>query len=298
MSTSTPPATFAVLFSDIVGSSKLFQQWGNDAAKKKIGEMISEMIVCVDRTNGTLVKTIGDEVMVYFESPEQACEAAIAINIAGQSSGFSVRTGIAYGPVIFDAKDVYGHTVNAAASLTRAAHASEILVDQPSVENLPTWLASHCELFDRVKLKGRADKSNVYRVNWRSENSQAIDVTQVDNNMLPMSDSNTAKLQIRTGDKTIILSAEDGPLSIGRDAKMVSLAIEDARISRNHCSISYNRGKFILEDHSTNGCYLQEAGHEIVYLRRESAPLVRVGQINLGYKQSNRYNSISYRLLQ
>jgi len=294
---STPPTEFAVLFSDIVGSSKLFQQLGNDAAKKRVGEMISEMTVCVHRCSGTLVKTIGDEIMVHFETTEQACEAAIAINIAGQSGGFSVRTGIAYGPVIFDQKDVYGDTVNAAASLTRAAHASEILVDQQSVDNLPNWLATHCELFDRMNLKGRVDKSNVYRVNWRSDNSQNIAVTQVDNT-LPLSDTNTAKLQIRTHDQTVVLSSDDGPLTIGRDAKLVTLAIEDARISRNHCSISYNRGKFILEDHSTNGCYLQEAGRETVYLRRESAPLVRIGHINLGYKQSNKYNSISYRILQ
>src|SRR5690625_5334558 len=65
---------------------------------------------------GTVVKTIGDEIMARFDSAGDACRAAMAIqqycSMASGDEALAVRIGIAYGPTLLDQDDTFGDTVN------------------------------------------------------------------------------------------------------------------------------------------------------------------------------------------
>jgi len=285
---------YAVLFADIVGSSKLYVQLGNASAQREIDRLLTIMIHVVQKHGGQLVKTIGDEIMVTFEDPEQAAEAAIALNLKIQDENQSVRTGMSYGPLIFDGPDVFGNTVNRAASLVRAAHSVQILVDCELFEYMPYWLLNYCDMYDRLVLKGSESKATVYRLNWQSDDSD-LNITQVNGGLIQSQITHNSKLELTIGTERYIHHASDEPLTIGRDPAISLCTIAHPCVSRLHCVIAYNRGKFIFEDRSTNGSYLQERGQPQLYLRKESAPLLVEGSITLGQSEADSLATLHFK---
>lgn len=95
----------AIMFADIVGSSALYVELGNKAAKAFIADTLKTMSDIVERNDGKVIKTIGDEIMVAFNLPDNACEAAITIGLELRKINIFVRTGISYGNVIIDNND-------------------------------------------------------------------------------------------------------------------------------------------------------------------------------------------------
>lgn len=285
----------AVLFADIVGSSLLYQHLGNVRAQREIDRLLTIMIQVVQAHGGQLVKTIGDEIMVIFEDPECASESAIALNLKIQEQNQSLRTGLAFGSLIFDDLDVFGNTVNRAASLVRAAHSRQILADQALYERMPYWLINCSDLYDRLVLKGCEGKALVYRLNWQADGSD-LDVTQVSGSLMRTHSQplNAMELELTVNKEIFFFAAADKPLTLGRDPTIVHCVVPDPMVSRLHGIISYHRGKYIFEDRSTNGSYLQETTKPKLYLRRESAPLVGQGQILLGQSTDEGTNIIHF----
>lgn len=287
----------AVLFADIVGSSKIYQKMGNSRAQREVDRLLTLMIQIVQAHGGQLVKTIGDEIMVIFSDAECAAESAIALNLKVQEQGYAIRTGLAFGDLIFDGDDVFGNTVNRAASLVRAAHSRQILLDQSLFEELPFWLLNYCDLYDRLILKGSDHKALVYRLNWQAEDTPALDITQVSGSLVTSKTHYAQELELSVRGQMVVITAGQKPITLGRDPAVVDFVIPDPKISRLHCIISFSRGKFIFEDRSTNGSYIQENGHPEIYLRRESAPLVDCGKISLGQPSRGSHEVVKFRHL-
>ncbi len=287
----------AVVFADIVGSSKLYREMGNLRAQQEVERLLSLMSQIVHAHGGQLVKTIGDEIMVIFADAECAAEAAIASNLKIQEQGQAVRTGLAYGSLIFEGPDVFGSTVNRAASLVRAANSKQILIDQPLYEQMPFWLLNSCELYDRLMLKGSDEKALVYRLNWQEDETSDITATQVSGALVSSKTHSASELELALRGDTVIFNSGDDELTMGRDPAIVKYVLADPKISRHHCSFSYHRGKFIFTDNSTNGSYVQEEGQPQLYVRGESLPLIRRGRIALGQPAMGELNVIYFRHL-
>ena len=66
----------AVLFADVVGSTRLYERMGDQRARDMVGTCIEVMRGATEEHGGTVVKTMGDEVMATFPSPDQALNAA------------------------------------------------------------------------------------------------------------------------------------------------------------------------------------------------------------------------------
>ena len=77
------------------------------------------------------------------------------------------------------------------------------------------------------------------------------------------------------------MTAEGTALWLGRDAGC-DVVVDEHHVSRTHARIGFERGKFLLEDQSTNGTYVLTHDHNVVYLRRERLPLWGDGTISLG----------------
>src|SRR5438132_753259 len=116
-----------VLFADVSGSTKLYETAGDAAALTAIGRCIEHMRKAAESTGGRVVKTIGDEIMALFPSPDAAAGAASEMHatieqlpeVGGAKLG--VRVGFHSGPVIQREDDVFGDTVNMAARLGEQA---------------------------------------------------------------------------------------------------------------------------------------------------------------------------------
>ena len=66
----------AVLFADVVGSTRLYELLGDNRARELILICIEVMREATERNRGTVVKTIGDEILAIFPTVDDALNAA------------------------------------------------------------------------------------------------------------------------------------------------------------------------------------------------------------------------------
>src|ERR1700727_1488321 len=65
-----------VLFADVVGSTRLFEMMGDLRARDMVTACVDVMRRATEQHNGTVIKTIGDEVMATFPTADDALNAA------------------------------------------------------------------------------------------------------------------------------------------------------------------------------------------------------------------------------
>jgi adenylate cyclase len=279
------PSSLAIMFADVSGSSGLYKAVGDAQARAIIAEAVSRMIDAVKTHDGTLVKTIGDEVMAHFPSADQAIAAAIDMQRASelpiQTRFLPLRIGVNFGPTLLEHGDVYGEAVNDAAALVKIARARQIVTNADTVSKLALDLASCCRVFDRVVLKGGKHEEDICVVAWEREQEQTVSNATVVG-VLAFDRSLVTALQLRYFDQEIQVSLDKTPFHIGRGDDKCQLVIDSTFASRDHLHIEYRRGKFVLVDHSTNGTYVQVADSPALFLRREELPLSGRGFISVG----------------
>lgn len=269
------------MFADVVGSTVLYEKLGDVPARDCISECLWQMGVITRRRRGTVVETIGDEVMCQFPTADRAVQAACEIqdSIKGQgvSQGIpmSVRIGMHFGRVGTIQGHPFGDTVNVAARMAGIAVANQIITTQDLVENLSDENAALAREFDCITVKGKSNPTTMYEIVWEQE-----DVTYMPAlNVGRASDAATLRLEYQG--QQHCLTAGDKTLWIGRGEQCM-LRIDDKIASRLHAEIRYRRGKFVLIDHSTNGTFVRLPNSQEIFLRREELPLLGEGVIAIG----------------
>src|SRR3989442_13307976 len=71
-----------VLFADVSGSTHLYETAGDAAALDAIGRCIERLSQAAESTGGRGLKTMGDEGMVLFSTPDAAGSAASEMDAA------------------------------------------------------------------------------------------------------------------------------------------------------------------------------------------------------------------------
>jgi class 3 adenylate cyclase len=279
----------AIFFSDVVGSSNIYKQKGDQKANAAITKCVEMMGEEVERHQGIVVKTLGDEVMARFEIAAQACAAAIAIqrNSYNDPEGLNIRIGAAFGSAILKNSDVFGEVVNDAAAVAKVAQAHQILITQPfadELNDLDEDITLHT--FDKIVMKGGQSTTVIHRVAWEPLDI-TINATQVLEavNLQPVVIAPHIDLKYLEQDvikKEIKVTPKNTPFIVGRDPNACSLGVPTTFASRDHFHIIHRRGKFILKDHSTNGTYVIADDTADVYLRREEMQLRGNGVIGMG----------------
>ena len=66
----------AILFADVCDSTRMYERLGDDKARALVSRCIALMTDSIHRYGGTLIKTIGDEVMATFPGANEAADAA------------------------------------------------------------------------------------------------------------------------------------------------------------------------------------------------------------------------------
>ena len=276
----------AVLFSDVVGSTHIYEIMGDQRAREIVALCIDLMRAGTEQQQGTVIKTMGDEVMATFPTADLALNAAAQIQrqisahpallVGGQP--VSVRIGCHFGPVVLESRDVFGATVHTANRMTSQAKSGQIMTTAATVERLsPEWRASVRQI-DIAMLKGQGAEVTLYEVLWQTE-----DVTS----MLPSIasaggyDRKTQRLRLTLSDREIVVDEKRPQIAIGR-AEDNEVVIRGNLISRIHARIEVSRNKFLLVDQSTNGTFVQAEDGEESFVRRDSMQLKGAGMIGLG----------------
>jgi class 3 adenylate cyclase len=170
----------ALLFSDLRGSTALYERVGDARAFNIVREHFAFLASIVRDHDGAVVKTIGDAVMASFGDPADAVKAALAMQarIAGfnRAQGSAVgeelviKLGVHVGPSVVvnlnDRLDYFGSTVNMAARLQGQSQGGDIVIsravaDDPAVKPLIEKVTSREE---NVALKGFASPIGFLRI--------------------------------------------------------------------------------------------------------------------------------------
>lgn len=276
----------AVLFADICGSTSLYEELGDKAARRLISECIALMNQQAAAHQGTLIKTIGDEIMCTFPSAEAAFDAACAMQQAinidredkDQSQPLHIRIGFHYGDVIREPGDVHGDTVNVAARVTALSSAGQIFTTQAVNEALPAELQENTRHIMRSELKGKQEKIDIFLVAWQDDDG-------MNTRILPHSSrkqqSAAAELTLSYGGQVLAVNQKRRRVVIGREAGC-DIIISGSLISRQHASVELRSGKYVLSDHSANGTYVCFSDGQEVFVAREEVTLQGRGSISLG----------------
>ena len=135
------PGIRTILFTDIVGSTPLTQQLGDEGAMEVV--YLHDKIVrdALSASNGREVKHTGDGIMASFVSAAAAIKSAAQIqrDVAKHKEGnrdspLQIRIGIASGEPVEHHNDIFGSTVQLAARLCSCAEAEQILVSNVVAE--------------------------------------------------------------------------------------------------------------------------------------------------------------------
>jgi serine/threonine protein kinase len=137
------PSFAAVLFTDIVGSTRYFEANGDTAGLAMVQRHNGLLFPCIERQGGRVVKTIGDAILAVFEDVGPAVRAALEVHetlerdAAAGHERIRVRAGLHAGVVLRHGDDIYGDVVNTAARVSSASKAGEVLVSRAVAEALP-----------------------------------------------------------------------------------------------------------------------------------------------------------------
>lgn len=274
----------AIVFADVCESTRLFERYGNEEALRIVGRALALLSEETDRRAGTVVKTIGDEVMATFAEAGAAAEAAAAMQRAIRADASSatadalrIKVGLHAGPVLLGAGDVYGDAVNVAARVTRFAKADQILTTRATVERLPARLREQTRSLGRAAVRGKEMPVELCELLWQP-NRDAL--TNVITPWDELRRRHERRLVLRYGAREFVVRPDARPFRLGRSPSN-DLATQDPNASRSHAVIEFANGHYVLADRSTNGTYLR-MGAEEIYLHRDQMPLMREGAISLG----------------
>ena len=169
--------SMTVLFSDLKGSTELYERIGDLRAYGLVREHFGVLRDIIAERGGSMVKTIGDAVMASFAESTPALEAATAMTrevrrLGGEGTQLQLKVGVHTGPCIAvelnERLDYFGQTVNVAARVQGVAGADEIAITEP-VYSAPgsqdiIRAAALSATRERALLKGVEGETTVYRL--------------------------------------------------------------------------------------------------------------------------------------
>lgn len=275
----------AILFADVVGSTQLYDKFGDTKASETVAACLDVMKEATLMHDGTVIKTIGDEVMSTFPSVDQAMAAAAHMQsrISGDPEQSAVtipvniRVGCHFGPVVQEQNDIFGAAVHTANRMTSQAKAGQIVISGGTVERMsPVWQKQTRQI-DVATVRGRIDEVALYELIWQPEEATSMLPTIEWENKSRKS----GRLTLTFRDSTVVVDDTKKSINIGR-ADDNDLVIKGNLISRIHARVEQRRGRFILVDQSTNGTFLHNVQGEETFVRRDSIELVGEGILGLG----------------
>lgn len=165
-------ASRTVVVVDVVESVRLMEQDEDDTIRRWqsfVGEVVTRLL---PPSGGRLVKSLGDGLMLEFESVPPAIQCALAMQQAIQpynhgrpsEQWMCLRIGVHAADVVVDERDIYGSGVNLAARLATLAGPGEIVVSAEVRDDLVAGLDADIEDLGDCFLKHLKAPIRAYRV--------------------------------------------------------------------------------------------------------------------------------------
>jgi class 3 adenylate cyclase len=277
-------ASLVVLFADVSRSTQLYETLGDHTAQGLVATCLTALSTVAKHHGGTVIKTIGDEIMCTFPDAASALEAAQAMQRAIEHlpdvsklgvAPLTIRIGFHLGTIVHREGDIFGDAVNVAARMVALAKPRQILTTEPTVSTLLEDLRPLVRCIDRTAVKGKSGEFDIYEIIWDTMEMTFMATRPVASHL------REARLRLSCPGTLIEIDQRRPFASLGRHSDN-EIVVPEAFASRLHCRVEYRRGKFVLVDQSTNGTYVAVRGKESVFLHREEMVLEGSGVIGLG----------------
>lgn len=189
-----PTGTVTFLFTDIEGSSALWEQ-SPDAMGQAIAAHDVILKTAITKHHGTIFKALGDGFACAFADPTDSLAAVIAAQRALQRKSWPpeigalrVRMAVHTGNAILRGRDYFGPTINRAARLISLASGEQVLVSSSSAALLRDTLGEESALRElgSYRLEDLALPERTFQVvapGLRSEFPPIADVDSHPNNL-------------------------------------------------------------------------------------------------------------------
>jgi predicted ATPase/class 3 adenylate cyclase len=176
-----PSGTVTFLFTDIEGSTKLWEQFPEEM-KTALAQHDSILKGAIETNHGQVIKTTGDGVHAVFVTAMDAINASLAAQNMLQTSGvfakrpdegknseasIRVRMGLHTGEAELRDGDYYGGTLNRAARIMGIAYGGQILLSAVTAELVREHLPENATLLDlgEHRLKNLSRLENIFQLN-------------------------------------------------------------------------------------------------------------------------------------
>jgi len=240
----------ALAFTDIVGSSDYFAQFGDEAGRRlqqQHFDLLEESLVTAGGARlGRIVDTAGDGAFTCFASASAAVQAMVALQnrITRENvnqprvNQLNVRVGLHWGHVLTDGVQVTGDAVNLCARLVATANPGEIRLSGDLFQELGFDLRPRCRRLRPVQLKGIARSVELLMLLWRDPArfpSQVVVRESGERIYIPARDS----VCFGRGETLDVTNASDVPLSLPD-----TLAV--MQVSRRHFELRARPDGYVL----------------------------------------------------
>ncbi len=284
----------AILFADVVGSTRIYEIMGDSRARDMVLTCVEIMRSATEQNHGTVIKTIGDEIMATFPTANDALNAAsrmqhdirthTGLRVEGQP--VAIRIGGHFGPVVLENRDIFGAAVHTANRMTSQAKAGQIMVTSAVVQRLaPEWQSAVRQI-DVATLKGKSNEDELYEVLWQKEDATSMLPAIALGASSSREKQRLRRLKVRFQGQEVVVDDSHPLLAIGR-AEENDVVVKGNLISRLHARIEFSRNKFVLIDQSTNGTFVTTREGEEAFVRRDTMQLKGEGLIGFGRVPEN-----------
>ncbi|WP_034278538.1 adenylate/guanylate cyclase domain-containing protein [Haloechinothrix halophila] len=153
---SGPTVDLTVGFADLVGYTELSKRLSDTELTSLIDDFEDTAIAIITERGGTVVKTVGDEVLFVANTPDVAADIAADLSTTFHEHPTTppLRIGLATGPVVRHLGDVFGTTVNLASRLTALAAPDSVLVSPAVAATLTDDTRFTLSRLDEVHIRG------------------------------------------------------------------------------------------------------------------------------------------------
>ncbi|MBF0110638.1 MAG: adenylate/guanylate cyclase domain-containing protein [Magnetococcales bacterium] len=273
----------AIMFADIAGSTKLYETVGDAKARELTSKCITLLADITREYQGTVIKTIGDEVMCTFPTADRAAEAAVRMqenveeNQHEWETRLRIRIGFHFGDVLEENGDVFGDAVNLAARMAAQSKADQIITTGETLDIMSPHLGADGRELIRTQVKGKSEPIRICELTWGEE--EELTIMGGGHTEAPSLTGEAIKAVFQR--KEVIVNTASGPVSMGR-GKDNTFIVPDTMSSRNHAKIELRRGRTYLIDQSTNGTFVLTTTGEKYLVHRDEHILSGRGVIGLG----------------
>lgn len=163
-----------LLFTDLVASTEMLTRLGDDAAEEVRRTHFALLRQAIATTGGEEVKSLGDGLMVAFDSGVDALRCAVDMqrrieehNAAWAGPRLAVRVGLHAGEPLREGDDFHGEAVVVASRLCNEAEGGQILTSELVAGLVGSRDAFRFRPAGRLRLKGLPEPLAAVTVDWR-----------------------------------------------------------------------------------------------------------------------------------